>query len=101
MPCSEGELPGVSAIMLDRDIDTGPVVARRRYPRPLSTMNIDQVYDAAIRADLLVRTLNAYKKTGSLPPIDHQNPQQETPYYVIHPILKHLCILSLNEGRSQ
>jgi len=95
----EGGLPGVSAIVLDREIDTGPVVARRQYPRPPAGMDLDRVYDAAIRADLMVRVLLNYKKSGSLPVIEHQNPCQGTPYYVIHPILKHLSILSLEENR--
>jgi len=93
----EGELPGASAIILDREIDTGPVVARRRYPRPPAGMDMDRVYDAAIRADLMVRVLLNYKNSGTLPVIEHQNPREGMPYYVIHPILKHLSILSVEE----
>ena len=96
----KGELLGVSAIILDRDIDTGPVVARRHYPRPPAGMDIDRVYDAGIRADLLMGVLSDYKVSGALSFCQYQNPSQGTPYYVIHPILKHLSILSVEEGRG-
>lgn len=94
----EGQAPAVSAIFLDSEIDTGPVIARRHYPRPPYGTDIDRVYDAAIRADLLVRILADYKTMGELPAPDYQKPCADTPYYVIHPILKHLCILSLKQG---
>ena len=95
-----GELPGVTALILDRTIDTGPIVARRRYPRPPSGLDIDRVYDAAIRADLLVRVMQDYVKSGRLTIIEHQRPTEGMVYYVIHPVLKHVAILSLDRGAS-
>lgn len=90
-----GEDPGVTAIVLDRQIDTGPMVARRHYPKPASGMDVDRVYDAAIRADLLVRVMADYARAGELPAIGPQDPAEGVTYYVIHPVLKHLAILSL------
>ena len=95
-----GEPPGVTALILDRTIDTGPIVARCRYPRPPSGLDIDRVYDAAIRADLLVRVMQDYVKSGRLTIIEHQRPDEGMVYYVIHPVLKHVAILSLDRGAS-
>jgi folate-dependent phosphoribosylglycinamide formyltransferase PurN len=89
------EDPGVTAFILDRSIDTGPVVERRRYPKPSPDLDIDQVYDAAIRADLLVRVMAEYAKTGRLPVVEQEATDKARTYYVIHPVLKHLAILGL------
>jgi methionyl-tRNA formyltransferase len=90
-----GDDPGVTALILDRTVDTGPMVARRRYPKPYRGMDIDHVYDSAIRADLLVQVMAAYGEQGHLPTIGHQAAAEGTTYFVIHPVLKHLAILSL------
>lgn len=91
----EGELPGVTALFLDREIDRGPVVAKRHYPVPPADIDLDYIYDPAIRADLLVRVMREYARSGVLPAVEHQNPDEGVTYYVIHPVLKHLAILSL------
>ena len=93
----DGELPAVTALFLDRTIDTGPVVAKRHYPKPPFHMDLDQVYDSAIRADLLVQVMREYETTGIFPLLEHQNPDKGDTYYVIHPVLKHVAILSLSE----
>ena len=90
-----GEDPAVTALLLDRNIDTGPIVARRHYPKPHRGMDIDHVYDPAIRADLLIRVMSVYAKEGRLPSIGYQTRAEGTTYYVIHPVLKHLAVLSL------
>jgi len=95
-----GELPGVTALILDRTIDTGTVVARQNYPRPPYDMDLDRVYDSAIRADMLIQVIREYVTTGDLPMLEHQNPDEGATYYVIHPVLKHLAILSLSEKKS-
>ena len=97
-----GDPPAVTAIFLDASIDTGPVIARRAYPRPPHGMDVDRVYDAAIRADLLVRLMRGYAETGALEASEAQQPEQGTTYYVIHPVLKHIALLSLQgkEGKA-
>ncbi len=96
-----GDAPGVTAIVLDRTIDTGPVIARRTYPRPPQGMDIDQVFDPAIRADLLVHVVADFSRRGALEPIEMQDPAVGVSYYVIHPVLKHLGILSLASASEQ
>lgn len=87
--------PGVSAIQLDSGIDTGPVMARRLYPRPDADMDLDLVYDPAIRADLMCRVLSDYARTGFLTTETKQSPTEGRTFFVIHPVLKHIARLSL------
>lgn len=95
-----GEPPAVSAILMDSGIDTGTIVARRRYPAPVAGMDIDRRYDPAIRADLLARVLDEHRRSGRFPDGTAQNPGEGSVYYVIHPLLKHLGILSLEKERT-
>lgn len=86
-----------SALLLDETIDTGPVVARKVYPLPPAGLDVDYVYDNAIRADLLVNVLAQWREdpTGlkALPALEQQTP----PYFIIHPLLKHLALLAVDQ----
>ena len=93
---SEGSL-GASALFLTAEIDSGPVLARRRLPPPAERTEIDHIYDAAARAHVLVDTLSAYEERGEWR-FELPNNQGGTTYYIIHPILKHLAILSNSVG---
>lgn len=83
-----------TAILLAPEIDTGPVVACAEYPLPPSSIDIDLLYDNSIRADLLVKTLRSYRAGDAFDSVRHAESRGRT-YYVIHPVLKHLAILSL------
>ena len=86
----------VSAILLDRTIDTGPILARKRYPAPPLGLDVDYLYDTAIRADLLVQVVGETLRSGALPARSSQGAAEEgLPFYEIHPVLKHLALLSL------
>lgn len=89
--------PAVSAIVLDRHIDEGRILLRRRYPVPPSGCEIDLIYDNAIRADLLVRVLRRHQRAGGLWSGRPQRADAGRSYYVIHPVLKHIARLSLHE----
>lgn len=89
---------GVSSILLDPEIDTGKIIAREHYAPPGPEMDIDYVYDGAIRADLLVKVLGAYADSGGmLPGIDQDAAAGQT-YYVIHPVLKNIVIERIRSG---
>lgn len=92
------ENPAVTALILDRSIDTGPILARRHYPKPPAGIDIDRVYDASIRADLLVRVIQGYVDKGKLSEESRQDSVRGNTYYVVHPVLKHLAMLSLGAG---
>lgn len=86
---------GVSALFLAKDIDEGPIIARKRYPKPPYEINIDYIYDSAIRADLLCDVLLEYGKHKVFPNKIQQEKDEGNTYYIIHPVLKHIAILSL------
>ena len=92
-----GDACGVSAILLDSRIDQGPVVARRSYPPPPSSVDIDFFYDSAIRADLMADTVEAWSRTGGFEAPIAQPEVDEGAFFVIHPLLKHVALLALRE----
>lgn len=80
-----------SALLLDEQIDTGPVLMRKTYPMPPAGMDIDYLYDSLIRADLLVDVIRHWQNNPGqwhLQPQPHEHPA----YYIIHPLLKHLAL---------
>ena len=89
-----------SVLVLDPQIDAGPVLARQRYPLPPRGLDIDRLYDAAIRADLLCRVLTGIRQLGTLPEALATEGEPSQTYFVIHPVLKHLALLSLPESNS-
>jgi methionyl-tRNA formyltransferase len=90
---------GVSAILLNKNIDEGPVVGRREYPPPPADVDIDYVYDGVIRSNLLISVLQDYIENGHFTDIYQQDANEGYTYYVIHPVLKHLAILSLSSEK--
>lgn len=95
----EGRL-GASAILLDSNIDTGAVVARRRHPLPAEGVDPDYVWDASIGADLLVRVLRHRALYGKLPDPEPQNVEIGRTFYVVHPLLKYVAILTRGGDRG-
>lgn len=89
---TEGSI-GASAIFLTAEIDCGPVIRRRRFAPPALRTRIDHVYDSATRARVLVDTLEAWSRDGDWTFELPDNVGGDT-YYIIHPVLKHLAILS-------
>jgi methionyl-tRNA formyltransferase len=86
---------GASAILLDREIDAGPTIARRRYEGPADRSLLDHGFDPYIRSDLLVRVLTDFRRTGRLDAHPQPEPPEEcAPYYIMHPVLRHVAILS-------
>ncbi|SLM30909.1 Methionyl-tRNA formyltransferase-like protein [Desulfamplus magnetovallimortis] len=83
---------GVSAILLNSEIDSGPIIKRKKYPPPPQGIDLDHLYDAAIRADLLVEVLIKDYQNGNFNKVTHQSETAQS-FYVIHPVLKHLAIL--------
>ena len=84
---------GVSVISLVSAIDQGPIVARRRYSAPPAGLDIDYFYDSAIRADLVADVVVNWQSAGKLDQVESSD--KGTDYYVVHPLLKHLALLSL------
>lgn len=81
---------GASALFLSAEIDSGPILYRRRFPAPADRSMIDHRFDAAARARVLIDLLRGYHSTGKWHLQDNLG---GTTYYIIHPVLKHLAIL--------
>lgn len=91
-----------SALLLDENIDTGPVLARKTYAMPPAGLDVDYLYDNAIRADLLVSVLANWR---AAPHALHDDAcdfsqQQLPPYFIIHPLLKHLALLAVDKQEN-
>lgn len=84
---------GASAILLNERIDEGPLVATREYPPPDDRTLIDHGYDPFIRADLLVRVLNDYRDTGRFR-VRPQPAGGRRAFFIMHPVLRHIAVLS-------
>ena len=85
---------GVSAIFLTADIDTGAILSRKQYPPPPVGMDGDYLYDTVLRSDLLLSIMANLAESGDLPEQLLQQRGKGETYYIIHPLLKHLVILS-------
>ena len=82
---------GASAIWMDKGIDTGPVLARRRYPAP-NDIDIDYIADPLVRADLLAEVLTHRASAGMWPQTEYVPAEEGETFHKIHPVLKHLAL---------
>ncbi len=74
-------------------IDAGNIICRRKFPPPKDRTSIDFYYDSFIRSEVLIEVLENYFKNGEFITETQSSNEGET-YYIIHPVLKHLAILS-------
>lgn len=96
----EGKSCSVSALLLDKEIDSGPVVAINSYSIPTANVDVDVIYDCAVRADTLVKVLRHLLQSGTLPRATKSEESLARLYYIVHPLLKHLALLSLKFSES-
>ena len=83
--------PSVSCILLDKTIDTGPILSIKSFPIPFKKDNIDLLYEPSIRANLLCDVLLNCGISLNLKAKVQANKGKNLNYYIIHPILKHVC----------
>ena len=95
----ENRLCHVTAFFLQPTIDAGPIIDSRTYPMPRLGMDVDNIYDSAIRADLLGRVLLEYAadpgKVLTKAGCSIGDASAGRMFYVVHPVLKHLALRSL------
>ncbi|OEJ69560.1 hypothetical protein [Magnetovibrio blakemorei] len=83
----------VSALILNAQIDQGPVVGMMEAEVPADRALLDLVFDPVIRARLLVRVLARYWEVGNFQNLPQIENDART-YFIVHPVLKHIAILS-------
>jgi methionyl-tRNA formyltransferase len=84
---------GASAIFLTKEIDCGPILLRKKFSPPKDRTAIDHNSDSEVRAIVLIDCLQNYVHFGDWKYELENNYGGET-FYIIHPVLKHLAILS-------
>ncbi|MDY0307057.1 hypothetical protein [Desulfovibrio sp.] len=94
----EEDMCGASAILMTEAVDCGPVLARRRFPRPERPEALDYVYDSLFRARVLVDVLERLAEEGNLDFRVADNAGGRV-FYIMHPVLRHVAILGGGTGR--
>lgn len=90
---------GATAFFMSKSIDAGSIIAKKTFKKP-SIPDIDYEYDSYIRSEVLVQIMKDYGANGKFTSIP-QSPDEGEMYFIIHPILKHLAILScINQNRN-
>lgn len=81
---------GVTAFIMEEGLDTGKIVFQQTFKKP-DHEYLDEVYDPHIRSETLIDVLtqNLLEKGD----FKEQTKEGET-YFIIHPVLKHISILS-------
>ena len=81
---------GVTAYFMDKNIDTGKIILQKFFEPPNHKF-LDNVYDSFIRSETLVEV---FKKNLLKSDNFNDQPIEGETYYIIHPVLKHIAILS-------
>lgn len=87
---------GATSIFLNEGIDEGEIIEQNIFPVPENAMDIDYIYEPYIRSQVLIKTIDQYLKNGCLTSIK-QSKEGEESYFIIHPVLKHLAMLKIEE----
>ena len=76
---------------MDKNLDTGDIIHQKYFQKP-SHQYLDEVYDSYIRSETLIELLT----TKEIPfyNLKKQDTSSGETYFIIHPTLKHIAILS-------
>ena len=88
---------GASVIILNNEIDAGPILYKKKYHSIDKNIDFDYTLDPLIRA----KTLIDFFKTNKLIKHAQTNSNKANTFFIIHPFLKHLSILSFNKKYKQ
>jgi len=82
---------GVTCFIMNNGIDTGDIVYQRVFPKP-NHVYVDDIFDPFVRSETLIYVIkNQLLEKGKF---KQQNPNEGETYYIIHPVMKHIAILS-------
>lgn len=85
---------GATAFWMEEKIDTGAIIGRKLYTA-IDRINIDNILDPCVRADLLQDIL-IYRSKESDYPVSFYDNKNPFTYHVIHPVLKHIVLRRYN-----
>lgn len=91
---------GATAIFLNEGIDEGKIILQRNYDVSDEDINIDYIYEPFMRASVLVDVVKEYFMTGEIK-TRVQNAKKSETYYIIHPVLKHIALLGIDNDRRK
>ena len=83
----------VTAFFMTEKIDAGQDIIYSEYPVPTKGVDIDMWYDNIVRADCFIKALKIISKGDNFQTSDTKSEE----YYIIHPVLKHIALLSLTD----
>lgn len=87
---------GATAIFLNEGIDEGEVIVQDEFKIPGDVVDIDYIYEPYIRARVLIKAVTQYLSEGRLTGTPQKSDGAET-YFIIHPLLKHIALLSIKK----
>ena len=82
---------GVTAFIMDQNLDTGDILHQKFLEKP-SHKYLDDVYDPHITSETLIELVTNNENLFSN--AKKQDPSIGETYFIIHPTLKHIAILS-------
>lgn len=85
----------VTAFFMTAEIDQGYMLLRKSFDIPGDLVNIDVWVDNCLRATCLFEALELLIKKKDYQGFLPSSNDKDCEYYVIHPLLKHLALLSL------
>ena len=87
--------PNLIFVLLDgtrhEKLDTGDIIFQKNFPKPENEF-IDDVYDSHIRSETLLEVIKNNLIGNNI--LKKQNYSEGENYFIIHPVLKHIAILS-------
>jgi len=87
---------GATAIFLSEGIDEGEIITQDVFGVPEKEVDIDYIYEPYMRSRVLMKAINQYLKDGDLVSRKQDSDGAET-FFIIHPVLKHLALLSVEK----
>jgi len=86
----EENIIAASVILMNEKIDDGPIIHVIKLNPNFDKAKIDHYYDPLIRAIALVK---AFEINPNFNKLEKKESHQNSMYFVIHPVLKHIAIL--------
>lgn len=86
----------VTGFFMTHEIDAGKIIIQKQYSLPTKGVNIDSWYDNVLRADCLLAAIKILQNNNTIF-FEPGNEATSEEYYIIHPVLKHLAVLSIDQ----